>query len=111
VKRKLYILCMTVFGTAVTMLLAAQSALAQEEGGETGSQAEGIGENIANIIQAWTEPLLVAVAGMMAFAAFGQRQTGKLITVALTSIGVGGFVFAPDEIKSIVQSMWTVAGE
>lgn len=100
----------TALTTAATMLLWAQAAFGAEDGcSAKAGKACDIGNNLKGIILSWTKPLLIAVAGMMAFAAFGQRQTGKLVTVVITAIGVGGFVFAGDQIESLIKFLWTGA--
>lgn len=102
--------------TAVTFLLLAPALASAAPdassgpGGTTTKASPGglLGQRVADLITDFTKPLLVAVAGMMSFAAFGKRDTGRVLTILMVTLVIGGLVYNPGNvIGTVIETMWT----
>jgi hypothetical protein len=100
---------------AVTILLLAPALAAAipEDPDETGassttsSTGSQLGHNIANLITDFTKPMLVAVAGMMSFAAFGKRDTGRVLQILGVTLVIGGLVYNPGDVfGKVIETCW-----
>jgi hypothetical protein len=103
--------------TVAFLLLAPALASAQSAGSaaaESGGTADDtkvatsaqLGQNVANLIEDFTKPLLVAVAGAMSFAAFGARNHGRVGGIMVITTVIGGFVYASDTIVGVIKQLW-----
>lgn len=73
--------------------------------GEGGSAIDA-GTNVGNIVKAWGSALLLSVAGLMGLAALARRNVAEGLTLLVIVVIVGGFVFAPEQVKGFIQSLW-----
>jgi hypothetical protein len=71
-----------------------------------GGTAIDAGTNIGNIVKAWGAALLLGVAGLMGLAALARRNIGEGLTLLAIVVIVGGFVFAPEQVKAFIRSLW-----
>jgi|GEM_PF-3631370 len=79
-------------------LATAQPALAQE--------GEQVGENIADLLGGWAEPLFVGVAAIISLALLLKRDYAAMALFVMAAMVVGGFVFAPQAIAATVEDIW-----
>lgn len=96
--------------TTLLLLLPTIAAAAPKEADDSSSNTTGaqLGKNVAELITGFTKPLLVAVAGMMAFAAFGKRDTGRVLTITMVTTVIGGFVYNPGGVmQKVITTMWS----
>ena len=78
---------------------------ASSSAGDSGDATDA-GQNLGRLIASWGAALLLPVAGIMGFAAYGRSGIGGALVVAAITLIVGGFVYAPDEVKSFIKSIW-----
>jgi hypothetical protein len=83
----------------------AAAAAATPASGDGDSAVEA-GNRIGSILKSWGTALLLGVAGLMGLTAIGRRSVGEGVTLLVVVLIVGGFVFAPDQVKGFVQSIW-----
>jgi hypothetical protein len=85
---------------------ATQTASAAATASADGTTAIEAGNKIGGIVKAWGSALLLGIAGIMGLAALARRSVGEGLTLLVVVIIVGGFVFAPDQVKGFIQSIW-----
>src|SRR3954463_13233944 len=85
--------------TACTWLLTAPAWAAGD--------GEKVGENIGHLLGGWAKNLYVGIAAVVALMFLMNRRFGDLALFMLAALLVGGFVMAPNDIASLVQSIWT----
>jgi hypothetical protein len=96
---------------AIPPPLAAKESAATAPGASSSSAGNSgdvtdAGKHLGDLISAWSAALLLPVAGFMGFAAFGRGGVGAAIVVAVITLIVGGFVFAPEEVIAFIKSIW-----
>lgn len=96
---KFALLTMVAFGA---MIIAPAIAL-----GDTSD----VGRNLGNEVKMWSTTLLLGVAALVAIPVLAKRDVNGGMVLALLVVIVGGFAFAPEAVKSVIQSLWeSVAG-
>jgi hypothetical protein len=90
---------------AATVPVAAVGS-ASSASASSNTSATDAGKHAGEIINSWGGALLLAVAGMMGIVALAQRNVGMAFTLALIVLVVGGFVFAPNNAKSLIEGIW-----
>ena len=90
-----------VVAAAVILALLAEPALAQ---------TSDVGRNVGREIRTWATAILLGVAGLVAIPVLAKRDVNGGLILVLLVILVGGFVFAPNEVKSIVDGIWKAIG-
>jgi hypothetical protein len=98
--------------TAAPVPFAAKAAAAASpsSGGAGGGQAEGAGKRLGDVIKGWGGALLLAVAGLMGIGALVKRNVAEGLTLLVLVIVLGGFVFADQEMKGLIASIWKTIG-
>jgi len=86
--------------------LAATAAAADPRPAADGGTAIEAGNRIGDIVKSWGAALLFGIAGLMGLAALARRSLGEGLTLLVITVLVGGFVFAPDQVKAFIQSLW-----
>lgn len=66
-----------------------------------------VGENVGHLLGGWAKNLYVGIAAVVALMFLMNRRFGDLALFMLAALLVGGFVMAPSDIASLVQSIWT----
>lgn len=70
-----------------------------------------VGENLGNEIKTWATTLLLGVAALVSIPVLAKRDINGGLVLALLVVIVGGFAFAPEAVKGVIESMWaSVAG-
>lgn len=70
-----------------------------------------VGKNLGNEVRSWSTTLLLGVAGLVAIPVLARRDVNGGLVLALLVIIVGGFAFAPAEVKQVITSLWqAIAG-
>lgn len=95
----------------VMVLVVADPALADPtkttaEGGST----TDIGKNLGREVQSWGSALLLGVAALVGLPALAKRDLGQSMVVAMITIVLGGFIFAGDTVKTMIDSIWSTVG-
>ncbi|HEY4281169.1 MAG TPA: hypothetical protein VGM91_23345 [Conexibacter sp.] len=90
-------------GPTASDAAAPSGAAAAGAGAGDASQA---GERIGDIVKSWGTALLLSVAGLMGIVALGKRSVGEGLTVLVIVLIVGGFIYAPEQVKGFIQSIW-----
>jgi hypothetical protein len=87
--------------TAVAALAVAAPALAADS---------NIGDNLGNEVKSWGEPLLLGIAALVVLPALFKRDFGQSLVILLIVIVAGGFVYADDQVKDVIESIWNSVG-
>jgi hypothetical protein len=73
---------------------------------EPSMAASKVGKNVGKEIQTWAAALLLGIAGLVAIPILAKRDVGGGLVLALLVVVVGGFVFAPNAVKSVIEGLW-----
>ncbi|HWT95365.1 MAG TPA: hypothetical protein VN238_20380 [Solirubrobacteraceae bacterium] len=82
---------------AVLSLAVADPALAQ---------TSNLGEKVGNEVEALATGLFLGVAALVAIPVLSRRDVNGGLVVALLVLILGGFIFAPDAVKSVIDDLW-----
>ena len=92
------------FATAVAIgvvgLVLAEPSLAASE----------VGKNVGKEIDTWAKALMLGAAGMVAIPILAKRDVAGGAVLALLVVLIGGFVFAPGEVKDVIGGLWKAIG-
>ena len=70
-----------------------------------------IGKHLGDEVKSWATTLLLGVAGLVAIPVLAKRDVNGGVILALLVVLVGGFAFAPNAVKSAIESLWhAIAG-
>jgi cobalamin synthase len=70
-----------------------------------------VGKNLGNEVKTWATTLLLGVAALVAIPVIAKRDVNGGVVLALLVVLVGGFAFAPEQVKHVIDSVWqSVAG-
>jgi hypothetical protein len=69
-----------------------------------------IGKNLGKEVQSWGSALLLGVAALVGLPALAKRDLGQSMVVAMITIVLGGFIFAGDTVKTMIDSIWSTVG-
>jgi cobalamin synthase len=95
--------CCCLAGAAALLLLAlvAEPALAQ---------TSDAGRNVGRELKTWATAILLGVAGLVAIPVLAKRDVNGGLVLVLLVVLVGGFVFAPEEVRSVIDGLWKAIG-
>jgi cobalamin synthase len=74
------------------------------------AQTSDVGRNVGREVRTWATALLLGIAGLMAIPVLAKRDVNGGLILVLLVILVGGFVFAPNEVRSVVDGLWKAIG-
>lgn len=83
---------------AVLTLVVADPALAQ---------TSNLGEKVGSEVQALATGLFLGVAALVAIPVLSRRDVNGGLVVALLVLILGGFIFAPESVKSVIDDLWS----
>jgi cobalamin synthase len=86
---------------AVLGLVLAEPALAQ---------TSDIGRNVGREVRTWGTALLLGIAGLVAIPVLAKRDVNGGLVLVLLVVLVGGFVFAPESVKAVIDGLWRAIG-
>jgi hypothetical protein len=70
-----------------------------------------IGENLGAEVKSWGKALLFGVAALVGLPAMARRDPKEALLIGGIALILGGFLFAPEQMESIIRGlMKTVAG-
>ena len=87
-------------GVLLTLLLA-EPALAQ---------TSDVGRNVGREVRTWATALLLGIAGLVAIPVLAKRDVNGGLVLVLLVVLVGGFVFAPESVKAVIDGLWRAIG-
>lgn len=90
-------------GAGEPVSFGVEQAHAQKAGGGNVSKA---GDNAADLITDIVGPVLIVLIGVVAIAAFMQRNTGLAITAAIVGLIAGLFIFAPSSAEDAYKDIY-----
>ena len=82
-------------------LVAAEPALAQ---------TSEVGKNVGREIKTWASAILLGVAGLLAIPVLSKRDVSGGFVLVLLVVLVGGFVFAPQAVRAVIDGLWRAVG-
>jgi cobalamin synthase len=82
--------------TALLLLVAHPAVAATSE----------IGRNVGAEVKTWATTLLLGVAALVAIPVLARRDVNGGMVLALLVVILGGFAFAPDSVKHVIDSIW-----
>ena len=98
-QRTLVVGCLVV--AAVAWLVLTEPALAQ---------TSDIGRNVGREVRTWANALLLGIAGLVAIPVLAKRDVNGGLVLVLLVILVGGFVFAQDSVRAVIDGLWRAIG-
>ena len=98
-QRTLVVACLV--AAAVAGLVLAEPALAQ---------TSDIGRNVGREVRTWANALLLGIAGLVAIPVLAKRDVNGGLVLVLLVILVGGFVFAQDSVRAVIDGLWRAIG-
>jgi cobalamin synthase len=98
-RRSLVVGCLV--AAAVLGLVLAEPALAQ---------TSDIGRNVGREVRTWGTALLLGIAGLVAIPVLAKRDVNGGLVLVLLVVLVGGFVFAPESVKAVIDGLWRAIG-
>ena len=96
-----YLLLCVALVAALTLTVLVEPALAQ---------TSDVGKNVGREIKTWATAILLGIAGLVAIPVLAKRDVNGGLILVLLVILVGGFVFAPNEVRSVVDGLWKAIG-
>jgi len=72
--------------------------------------ASDVGKNVGKEIDTWAKALMLGAAGMVAIPILAKRDVAGGAVLALLVVLIGGFVFAPGEVKTVIGGLWKSIG-
>ena len=105
------VLALVALVTMLMVLMVVDPALADptKTTPDTGSTTH-IGQNLGREVQSWGAALLLGVAALVGLPALAKRDLGQSMVVAMITIVLGGFIFAGDTVKTMIDSIWSTVG-
>ena len=94
---------------ASCLLLAALLALTLETPAHAAADVRNAGKNIADTLKLWSGALFGGITGIMAVFYLLARKVGPALGFAALAMLVGGFVFAPQLIGDLSESLYKTA--
>jgi hypothetical protein len=74
------------------------------------AQTSDVGRNIGREVRTWATAILLGIAGLLAIPVLAKRDVGGGLVLVLLVILVGGFVFAPGAVRSVIDGLWKAIG-
>jgi type II secretory pathway component PulF len=105
------VLALAALVTVLMVLMVVDPALAEKTSttADSGSTTN-IGQNLGREVQSWGSALLLGVAALVGLPALAKRDLGQSMVVAMITIVLGGFIFAGDTVKTMIDSIWSTVG-
>ena len=100
-KARRWLLVSTTLGALLTLALCAEPALAQ---------TSEVGKNVGREIKTWASAILLGIAGLVAIPVIAKRDVNGGLVLILLVVLVGGFVFAPGEVRTVIDGLWRAIG-
>jgi hypothetical protein len=70
-----------------------------------------IGENLGDEVRSWGKALLMGTVALVGLPALVRRDLAQSLVIALIALVLGGFLFADEQVRSIITGLWrTIAG-
>ena len=70
------------------------------------AETSDVGQNLGDEIKTWATTLLLGVAAIVSIPVLAKRDINGGLVLALLVMIVGGFAFAPDQVKGVIVSLW-----
>ena len=88
-------------GGLLLALLLAEPALAQ---------TSDVGRNVGREVRTWASALLLGIAGLVAIPVLAKRDVNGGLVLVLLVVLVGGFVFAQESVRTVINGLWRAIG-
>ena len=72
--------------------------------------ASRVGKRVGSEIETWGKALLLGVVALVGIPAIAKRDVAGGAVVAGLAVLIGGFVFAPGAVKSVISGLWRAIG-
>lgn len=89
----------------VVALLAAFLILAVCVDAQAAADVKNAGKNIADTLKGWSTALFAGVTGVMSIYLLAARKVGPALGFFALAMLVGGFVFAPNVMGNVSESI------
>ena len=74
------------------------------------AQTSDIGRNVGREVRTWATALLLGIAGLVAIPVLAKRDVNGGLVLVLLVVLVGGFVFAQDSVRAVINGLWRAIG-
>ena len=98
-RRQIGVACLAA-GVLVAVLLA-EPAFAQ---------TSDVGRNVGREVRTWASALLLGIAGLVAIPVLAKRDVNGGLVLVLLVVLVGGFVFAQESVRAVINGLWRAIG-
>ncbi|HWT94850.1 MAG TPA: hypothetical protein VN238_17770 [Solirubrobacteraceae bacterium] len=71
------------------------------------AQTSNLGEKVGSEVEALATGLFLGVAALVAIPVLSRRDVNGGLVVALLVLILGGFIFAPESVKSVIDDLWS----
>ena len=99
--RRLICLCRVALFALALLAVVVEPAVAQ---------TSEVGRNVGREIRAWASAILLGIAGMLAVPVLAKRDVSGGLVLVLLVVLVGGFVFAPQAVRAVIDGLWRAVG-
>ncbi len=101
-------LAVVVLAALLALLLIATAAMLGAD--PALAKASDVGKNLGQEVGSWAKAILLGVVALVAIPILAKRDMAGGVVVAALAILVGGFVFAPNAVKSVIRDLWSTLG-
>src|SRR3954447_12416014 len=69
-----------------------------------------IGKNVGDEVRSWATALSLGVAALVGLPVLFRRDVSGGLVLALLVVVIGGFVFAPGTVRTVIRGLWRAIG-
>ena len=69
-----------------------------------------VGKNVGEEVRSWATALILGVAALVGLPVLFRRDVSGGLVLALLVVVIGGFVFAPGTVRTVIRGLWQAIG-
>ena len=69
-----------------------------------------VGKNVGDEVRSWATALILGVAALVGLPILFRRDVSGGLVLALLVVVIGGFVFAPGTVRTVIRGLWSAIG-
>lgn len=69
-----------------------------------------VGKNVGDEVRSWATALILGVAGLVGLPILFRRDVSGGLVLALLVVVIGGFVYAPGTVRTVIRGLWSAIG-
>ena len=95
---------------AVAGVCTAGLVVAGIAAGPAMAAASDVGKNVGDEVRSWATALILGVAALVGLPILFRRDVSGGLVLALLVVVIGGFVFAPGTVRTVIRGLWQAIG-